>query len=414
LDIPRPPAKKRGRYVLAGAVVVGVVVLTAGLSRLEPAVPTVDRATLWIDTVQQGTFVRDVHGPGTLEPEQVFQVAAVTGGRVEQLPVKPGAKLTDTTLIVVLSNPDVQLQLLNAQQQVSQAESALLQLRATLQSSRLTQQGTVASLRSAYEEAKSLVRVDSALDKKGLLSTNDLRNDTFKLQAAETQLRAAERQLALMDSTADEQITLQKQQIERLRGIARFNEQQIASMQVRAGHDGTLTELPLELGEYVTSGTMLAKIAQPGRLKAVLKIPETQVTDVTLGQPVSVDTRNGIAKGKVMRIYPSSDAGTVTVEVSFDGELPRGARPQLSVDGTIEIERLKDVVFMGRPAYGQAGSTVGIFRLTPDGKYAERVNVKLGASSVNTIEVKEGLKPGDVVIISDMSNWDSNSRVRLK
>jgi multidrug resistance efflux pump len=197
-------------------------------------VPTVDRATLWIDTVQQGTFVRDVHGPGTLEPEQVFQVAAVTGGRVEQLPVKPGAKLTDTTLIVVLSNPDVQLQLLTAQQAVSQAESALLQLRAQLQTSRLTQQGTVANLRSQYEQAKSLVRVDSALDKKGLLSTNDLRNDTFKLNAAETQLQAAERQLAVMDSTADDQIELQKQQIERLRGIARFHEQQIASMQVRA------------------------------------------------------------------------------------------------------------------------------------------------------------------------------------
>jgi RND family efflux transporter MFP subunit len=414
LDIPRPPAKKRGRYIIGGVVLIGIVALTTALSRLQPAAPTVDRATLWIDTVQQGTFVRDVHGPGTLEPEMVFQVAAVTNGRVEQLPVKPGAKLTDTTLLVVLSNPDEQLQMLNAQQQVTSAQAQLLTLRTSLQTQRLTQQGALAGLRSQYEQAQRLVAVDTALDRKGLNAENVTKDDKAKADALKAQLESQEKQLAVLDSSMAEQIDFQQKQIDRLQAIAEFYKNRIASMHVRAGHSGTLTELPLQYGQYVTSGTMLAKIAQPGKLKAVLKIAETQVSDVALGQNVTVDTHSGIAKGKVMRIYPSSDAGTVTVEVSFDGPLPRAARPQLSVDGTIEIERLKDVVFMGRPAYGQSNSQVGIFRLTPDGKYADRVNVKLGVSSVNTIEVKEGLKPGDRVIISDMSAWDSQSRVRLK
>lgn len=414
MDIPRPAAKKRGRYIAIGGVVVGIVVVTAALSRLQPAAPTVDRATLWIDTVRKGTFTREVRGPGTLDPEQVYQVAAVTSGRVEQLPLRPGAKVSDTTLLMVLTNPDEQLQLLEAQQNVAGAQAQLLQLRTTLQTQQLAQQGALADLRSQYEQAQRLVAVDSALHDKKLISQNDLQNDLDKARALAAQVSSQQQQLAVLDSSIDRQIKFQEAQVDRLQAIAKFREERVASMHMRAGVQGVLTELPLEQGEWVNEGTMVAKVAQPKRLKAVLKIPETQAVDVMLNQPASIDTRNGIVQGHVMRIYPSSDAGTVTVEVAFDDSLPRGARVGLSVDGTIQIERLKDVLFVGRPAYGQAESTVGIFRLTPDGKYADRVNVKLGVSSVNTIEVKDGLKPGDRVIISDMSNWDNQTRVRLK
>lgn len=414
MDIPRPPAKKRGRYIIGAGVILGVVILTAALSRLQPAAPTVDRATLWIDTVRRGTMVRDVRGPGTLDPEQVFQVAAVTSGRVEQLPLRPGAKISDTTLLVVLTNPDEQLQLLQAQQQVASAQASLLQLKTTLQTQQLTQQGQLANLESQYEQAQRQYALDTTLVRKGLTSQYDLRNDMDKAQALLAQVKSQRQQLAVLDSSIDQQIKFQQAQVDRDQAIAKFREERVASMHMRAGVTGVLTELPIELGQWVNEGTEVAKVAQPNRLKAVLKIPETQAVDVTLNQPASIDTRNGIVKGHVMRIYPSSDAGTVTVEVAFDDSLPKGARVGLSVDGTIEIERLKDVLYVGRPAFGQAESTVGIFRLTPDGKYADRVNVKLGASSVNTIEIKDGLKPGDRVIISDMSQWDNQNRVRLK
>ncbi|HEX6966669.1 MAG TPA: HlyD family efflux transporter periplasmic adaptor subunit [Gemmatimonadaceae bacterium] len=414
MDIPRPPAKKRGRYIIGAGVILGIVILTAALSRLQPAAPTVDRATLWIDTVRRGTMVRDVRGPGTLDPEQVFQVAAVTSGRVEQLPLRPGAKIADTTLLVVLTNPDEQLQLLQAQQQVASAQASLLQLKTTLQTQQLTQQGQLANLESQYEQAQRQYALDTTLVRKGLTSQYDLRNDMDKAQALLAQVKSQRQQLAVLDSSIDQQIKFQQAQVDRDQAIAKFREERVASMHMRAGVTGVLTELPIELGQWVNEGTEVAKVAQPNRLKAVLKIPETQAVDVTLNQPASIDTRNGIVKGHVMRIYPSSDAGTVTVEVAFDDSLPKGARVGLSVDGTIEIERLKDVLYVGRPAFGQAESTVGIFRLTPDGKYADRVNVKLGASSVNTIEIKDGLKPGDRVIISDMSQWDNQNRVRLK
>ncbi|HET7565924.1 MAG TPA: HlyD family efflux transporter periplasmic adaptor subunit [Gemmatimonadaceae bacterium] len=414
MDIPRPPAKKRGRYIVGAGVVVGIAVLTAALSRLQPAAPTVDRATLWIDTVRRGTMVRDVRGPGTLDPEQVFQVAAVTSGRVEQLPLRPGAKITDTTLLVVLSNPDEQLQLLSAQQAVAQQQAALLNLRTTLQTSQLTQQGQLANLESQYEQAQRQYALDTTLVRKGLTSQYDLRNDMDKAQALLAQVKSQRQQLAVLDSSIDQQIKFQETQVQRLQAIAKFREERVASMHMRAGVHGVLTQLPLVEGQWVNEGTEVAEVAQPDRLKAVLKIPETQAVDVTLNQPASIDTRNGIVKGHVMRIYPSSDAGTVTVEVAFDEALPKGARVGLSVDGTIEIERLKDVLYVGRPAFGQADSKVGIFRLTPDRKYADRVNVQLGASSVNTIEIKDGLKPGDLVIISDMSQWDNQNRVRLK
>lgn len=414
MDIPRPPAKKRGRYIIGAGVILGIVILTAALSKLQPAAPTVDHATLWIDTVRRGTMVRDVRGPGTLEPEQVYQVAAVTSGRVEQLPLRPGAKIADSTLLVVLNNPDEQLQLLSAQQAVAAAKAQLLSLKTTLQTQQLAQQGTLANLRSEYAQAQTVLATDSALHDKNLVSPNELKNDMDKARALAAQVESQQRQLAVLDSSVDQQVKFQEAQVERLEAIAQFREDRVASMHMRAGVHGVLTELPLELGQWVNEGTMVAKVAQPDRLKAVLKVPENQAVDVTLNQSVSVDTHNGIVDGHVMRIYPSSDAGTVTVEVALDSTLPRGARVGLNVDGTIEIERLKDVLFVGRPGFGNANSTVGMFRLTPDGKYADRVSVKLGASSVNTIEIKGGLKPGDRVIISDMSQWDNQNRVRIK
>jgi HlyD family secretion protein len=415
LDIPRQPVnKKRRRLMYGGAALAGVAIVTMAISRLEPAAPSVERATLWIDTVRKGEMLRQVRGPGTLVPEQVRWVTAVTAGRIEQIHVRSGTTVTAGTLLLELSNPDVQLEALSAQQQLSAAEAELVNLRTTLETQRLNQEATVASTQAQYAEAKRTADVALALDKKELLSPNEVGNARDKAVELDTRLKIERQRLAVMTQSIKEQIALQEAQVAKLRDIARYQEARVQSMKVLAGANGVLQEEALEPGQWVQPGTILAKVAQPGRLKAVLRIPETQVKDVTAGQPASIDTRNGIASGRVMRVDPAAQNGTVTVEVSLEGELPKGARPDLSVDGTIEIERLKNVLYVGRPAYGQAESTVGLFKLTPDGKEATRVNVKLGRSSVNTIEVVQGLNVGDRVIISDMSAWDAHNRVRLR
>ncbi len=401
MDIVRAPKPKRQKYIYGGIAIVVVVFVTMALTRLKPAPPSVETATLLIDTVRRGEMVLRVRGPGTLVPEHIRLITAVTAGRVEEMdPALVGSHVTPSTQILTLSNPDVQLAALSAQRDLAAAEGQLVTLKTSLQQQR-------ASLQQQYAEAQRDADMKRELGERKLMSEIDVKN-------AEEKAASLKEQLASLSGSVDQQIELAKANVERLRAILKFHQDRIASMNVTAGDSGVLQEMNLQLGEWVTPGEQLAKVAQPGKLKAVLRIPETQAKDITIGQPASIDTRNGIIEGHVMRIDPASVNGTVGVDVSLEGDLPKGARPDLSVDGTIEIERLKDVLYVGRPAYGQSESTVGLFRLDPDGKTATRVNVKLGRSSVTTIVVEQGLNVGDRVILSDMSQWDDNDRVRLK
>ena len=414
VDIARAPQPRRRRYIALGAGLMAIVFVTVALSRLEPAAQSVERATLWVDTVKQGTMLRQVRAPGTLVPEQIRWVSALTAGRIEALPLRAGATVTRNTILATMSNPDVQLQALEAERQLAAAESDLATLRTTLETQRLNQEATLATVISQYNEAKRNAKVFGSLAEKGLSSEGEQATATDRLAELETRRKVEQQRLQLVTEASRDQYTRQARNVERLRGIATFQRDRVAAMQVISGEDGVLQELPLELGQWVVPGQVLARVAQPGRLKAVLRVPETQAKDVAMGQPVAVDTRNGIVPGRVMRIDPAAQNGTVTVEVALEGALPAGARAELSVDGTIEIERLTDVTYVGRPAYGQAESVVGLFKLTDDGKAATRINVKLGRASVNTIEVLQGLEPGDRVIISDVSQYDNQSRLRLK
>lgn len=414
MDIKRAPPPKKKKYILIGAAAAGLVIITLGINRLEPAAPTVERATLMIDSVRRGTMIREVHAPGVLTPEHVKIIAAVTAGRVEQIPNRAGIPVTPTTLLVELSNPDVQLQLLEAQRALTAAEGALISQRTQLQNQRLNQEAAIASLRTQANDAKRQLAAAEELNKKGLSSAYEMAAARDRVRELAEREELGRRQLQLMIESAEREIALQAAQVQRLRSILQFNQERVGSMRVLAGENGVLQELPLDLGQWVNPGMILARVSQPGRLKAVLRVPETQAKDITLNQRTKIDTRNGIVEGRVMRVDPAAQNGTVTVEVALEGELPRGARPDLSVDGTIEIERLADVTYVGRPAYGQAESTVGLFKLDPDGKTATRVNVRLGRASVNTIVVTQGLGVGDKVIISDMSAYDNTNKVRLK
>jgi len=420
LDIKRDPPKKRSRYVYATLGVVGIAAVTLALSRLEPAAPTVERGTLWIDSVRKGTMVRQVRAPGTLVPEQIRLISAVTAGRVEQILVRPGTPVTAETVLLELSNPDVQLQALEAQRQLTAAEGQVVSLRSSLQTTRLQQEAAVATLRTDSREAQRTLAGMEGPDRRKLFSVNEVKLAQERAAELEERLALEQERLKVLEESEERQLALQQAQVERLRAITAFHQARVESMKVTAGSDGVLQELggqqtgQLELGTWVNPGFILAKVAQPGKLKAVLRVPETQAKDVVLGQPTSIDTRNGVVPGRVIRIDPAVQNGTVVVEVALEGALPRGARPDLSVDGTIEIERLTDVLYVGRPAYGQAESIVGLFKLDPEGETATRTNVKLGRSSVNTIEVVQGLNAGDRVIISDMTQWDNAEKVRVK
>ena len=427
MDIKREPPKKRGKYIAIGGGVVVLAATTFALSNLEARAPSVDRATLWIDSVQRGTMTRQVRAPGTLTPEHIRYVVAVTSGRVEALPVRPGVTVTPTTLLLELSNPDVQLEMLNAQSAVTNAEQNYVTLKTTLESQRLGQEATVANALTLYGNAKREYDTFKALDEKKLASANEVGRTKDAMDEAEKRLASEEQRLKVQTEAIAEQLRLARANIDRLSDILRFQQDRVASMKVPAGEAGQLLSLgngqvELQLGQWVLAGQTLATVAQPGKLKAVLRVPETQAKDVVMGQKVDIDTRagggggnSGIVKGHVSRVDPTSVNGTVTVEVLFDEEkLPPGARADLSVDGVIEIERLDNVLFVQRPAYGQAESTVGLFKLDPDGKTASRVNVKLGRSSVSTIEIVSGLQPKDKVIVSDMSQWDNVAKVRLQ
>ena len=421
MDIKREPKSKKKQYIAWGAGLIGIVAVSVGISKLKPAAPSVERATLWVDVVKQGELLREVRAAGTLVPEHMRIIAAVTAGRIEQLPVRPGVTVNPATVLVEMSNTDVQLQALQAEQSLTQARSGLANLRSSLQQQRMTQEATIAQLKTQLDAANRRLKEIEGLAAKNLASQFEISSARESAAEFNTRYGIEQQRLREMSRSAAEQIALNEEQVSRLTEIVREQMNRVRSMRVVAGDNGVLQSLgpsgtTLELGQWVNPGMELARVARPGRLKAVIRVPETQARDIAVGQKATVDTRNGIVAGHVMRIDPGSTQGTVIVEVAIDGELPRGARADMSVDGTIEIERLPNVMYVGRPAYGSPESSVGLFKLTENGSEANLVTVRLGRSSVNYIEVMPGsnLAVGDSVIISDMSNWDSQTRIRIK
>jgi HlyD family secretion protein len=416
MDIPRPDVaskKRKRRIITISAVAVGVILATIGLSRLKPAVPTVERSTVWIDTVKRGPMVRQVRGLGTLVPEEIRWIPATTAGRVEKIVVRPGAHVEPDTVILEMSSPEVEQAAHDAQLQLKAAESELVTLRATLQRGLLDQEATTAKAESDYEQAKMERETDDQLAKNGLIAV--LQYKTAKVKEAELKNRndIEHQRLQFARDSIDPQLASKQAAVDQAQELAKLKEDQVAALHVRAGMSGVLQQLPVDVGQQMKSGDNLARVADPTKLKAQIKIAETQAKDIQVNQKAVIDTRNGVVDGHVIRVDPAVEQGTVTVDVAIDGKLPKGARPDLSVDGTIELERLSDVVYVGRPAFGQENNTVGMFKLVPGSDEAVRTPVKLGKSSVNTIEILSGLQPGDQVILSDTSAWDSHERIRL-
>ncbi|HVH10380.1 MAG TPA: HlyD family efflux transporter periplasmic adaptor subunit [Gemmatimonadales bacterium] len=413
MDIPRPPAPRHRRYLQGGIAAGAVVLLTIFLTSLKPAAPSVDRGTLWVDSVRRGEMVREVRGPGTLVPEHIRFITALAAGRVDRVLAQPGQRVTPETVLLALSNPDVQIQALQAEQQLTAARAELVSLNTNLNNQRLTQAGLVATTRTEHLQAQREAAVAESLGSHGGMSRNDVALAKDKAAELETRYGIEQQRLQLMTETIDSQLAVQRSQVDRLRAVAEFQQNVLRSLRVRAGDSGVVSDLTLQLGQYVLAGTMLAKVVQPGKLKAVVQIPETQAKDVAIGQKAAIDTRNGIVPGHVIRFDPNAINGTVAVDVALEGAVA-GMRPDLSVDGTIEIERLEGVLYAGRPAYGQPNGLIGMFRISPDGHYATRVQVQLGRSSVSTVEIVRGLNVRDSVILSDMSQWDNVDRVRIK
>ncbi len=414
MDIPKKPKNRRKPWFLAGLGVLVLIGVTVGLSRLRAAAPSVERGSVWLDTVKRGPMIRQVKGTGTLVPEHIRWLTADTAGRVERIHVRPGTPVEPGTLLLELSNPDVQLQALEAERQLASAEAELISLRTNLETQRISQAATIATLETEATNAESQAQATVALMDRSFVPKLELQQVKGKAGEMATRLGLERQRLAVMQTSTREQLAAQQGQIERLKAVARFRRNQVDSMQVKAGEGGVLSELPLELGQWVTPGTVLAKVVKPERLKAELRIAETQARDIQVGQRAEVDTRNGLVEGTVARIAPAASQGTVRVEVMLTGELPRGARPDLTVEGTVELERLGQVLSMGRPAGAQPNATVSLFKLVPGSDEAVRVPVQLGRGSVNSIEVVQGLAEGDQVVLSDMTAWDAVERVRLR
>jgi len=418
MDIQRPSSVVRNkqirRAIIAGVVLVAIVIVTVALSRLKPAAPTVDRGTAYIDTVKRGPMVRQVRGLGTLVPEDIRWIPAATDGRVERIVVYPGTPVTPDTVILELVNPTQTQALLEAEQQLSGADAQLANLRVTVANELLAQEAATGQVRAEYRQARLQAEADAELAKEGLVSSltaklSQVRSDNLGVRDAIEQKRFA----ATRDSSQS-RFAVQQADVTRLRALVELRRSQVRQLHVRAGMTGMLQEVKVEVGSQVGTGTPLARVADQGHLKAQLKVPETQAKDVMIGQTAAIDTRNGIIPGRVSRIDPAVQAGTVTVDVALTGDLPKGARPDLSVDGTIELERLEDILFVGRPTYGQEQSVIRLFKVDADGVTCTRTTVSIGKTSVNTVEVKSGLKQGDQVILSDMSQYDAFDRIRLK
>lgn len=402
------------RVVLGAVVVTAVSLASIGVRQMKPAAPVVERATVWPDTVKRGPMLRQVRGLGTLVPEEILFIATQTDGRVDRIAVRPGAEVAPNTVLIELSNPELVLAANDAEWQVKSAEATYTDLRVRLESQKLEQQSIAARVHSDYVQAKLKADLEAKLGEQGLTSEINLK--TTKAIAEELANRSSieKKKVDISGESIEAQLAAQRVQIEKLRAAWQLKKAQVDQLIVRAGANGVLQQLPVEVGQRLTPGTVLAKIAQPSKLKAELKVPETTAKDVLLGQKVEIDTRNGVIDGRVSRIDPAVVNGTVTVDVRLEGKLPDGARPDLSVDGSIEIERLNDVLYVGRPVLGQPNSTISLFRLEADGREAIRVPVKLGRTSVSTIEIIEGLKVGDQVLLSDMSAMDGHNRIRLQ
>jgi len=416
MDIARPSQAKeklRKRIILGVCAVVALAGITVALRRLKPAVPTVDRSLVWIDTVKRGPMIRQVRGPGTLIPVDIRWIAARTQGRVDRIVLLPGAQVEPESVILVLSNPDVTQAAIDADSQLKAEEAKLANLRVQVQSTVLQSESDAANARAGYEQAHLQAEVNDQLFKDGLVSELEQRKSRVTAEQADEVNSIAQKKYAFAKDSVTPQLAVEQAEVDRLGAQAKLKLAEADALNVRAGMRGILQVVPVEVGAQVQPGTNLARVADPTRLKAEIEIAETQAKDVVIGQSAEIDTRNGIAAGKVSRVAPSVQNGTVTVEIALPGVLPNGARPDLSVDGVVELEHLNDVVFVGRPAFGQEHTQASIFRLDEDGSYATRTAVMLGRSSVNTIEIVKGLEPGDRVILSDMSQWDSHDRIRL-
>ncbi len=406
--------RRKKRLIIGVASAVGILLITLGLSRLKPAAPTVEKSTVWMDTVKRGPMLRQVRGPGTLVPQEIRFVSAATEGRVERLVILPGAPVQPDSILIEMSNPELEREALDADSQVKAAQAELTNVRAHSERDVMDQQAAAATVRSDFHQAQLQAEANEGLYKEGLIAGLTVKLSRVRAEELATRNAIEEKRVATVADAAKAQIAVQEAKVDQLEALAALKHSQKDALHVRAGIPGVLQELPVQVGQQVAPGSTLAKVAEPTKLKAQLKIAETQAKDIQIGQPASIDTRNGVVAGKVARIDPAVLNGTVTVDVALEGALPQGARPDLSVDGVIELDRLEDVLYVGRPAFGQEKSLVGLFRVGEDGDEAVRVQVRLGKSSVNTVEILEGLKPGDKVILSDMSAWDAHDRVRLK
>jgi HlyD family secretion protein len=368
---------------------------------------------LWIDTVKQGDMLREVRGVGTLVPEQISWLTARSAARLERIVLRPGAVVGPNDVILILSSPEVTQAAADAASQLKAAEAELQSLKVQLQSGLLAAESTAAAAKADSEEAQLRAQVNEELFKKGLVSELETRLSKVTAEQAQVRNQIEQKRQAFAQDAIAPQLAVKAAEVDRLRAAAKLRQDDLDALNVRAGMAGVLQTVPIDVGAQVTAGTNLARVADPTRLKAEVRIPETQAKDIRLGLPASIDTRNGIIRGVVSRIDPSVQNGTVTVDVRLDGQLPAGARPDLSIDGTIELQRLQNVLFVGRPAFGQDDSTVGLFRLDPSGTTATRCPVRLGRSSTSTIEIVSGLRSGDRVILSDSSQWDGHDRIRL-
>jgi len=416
MDIARPDNLKRKRtrqLTYGGTVLVVVLLMGVGVARLKPAAPAVERATLWIDTVQRGPMVRQVRGTGALVPEDLRWIPAATSGRVERIIVQPGSEVTADTVVLELSNPALEQELQDAQLKVKSAEASLANLHVQLETEQLQRDASTSIIEADYRKAALQAEVNQQLASKQLVSALTLQQSQLDEKLLASRYDIAKKQLAKGLESMQARLAAEQSSVDQFRALMRLKERQVDELHVRAGLAGVLQIVPVEVGQQVAPGTNLARVANPSRLKAELKIAETQARDIQIGQPVSIDTRNGLVDGRVVRIDPSVQNGTVTVDVTLVGALPRGSRPDLTVDGTIELERLNDVLFVGRPALGQEQSAVGVFKLDPDGT-ASRTQVKIGRMSVDKVELVSGLNAGDQVVLSDMSAWDAYDRVRLQ
>ncbi len=420
MDIIRDtkPQKKRKKLVWS-IVGMGLLAMTIFVPKLLPtAAPSVDGATVWRDTVEFGTMIRQVRGPGTLIPEQMRWITAVTPGRIERIVSLPGTMVEAGELIMEMSNPDIDMQVLTARQQLAQAQAQYAQLRTTLLTQELTQRSTVATVRSQFLDAERVYETNQRLfdENPDLVARADLERSQEAMDALDISLRNENDRLAVMESTQQEQLDAQQEQISRLAELVDFQQDRLRSMQVTVSVSGVLAalEIPLQEGQWVQSGQNLSRVVVPGRLKAEIRITQTQAQDIVIGQTALIDTRTDTIEGMVTRIDPAVRNGTVTIDVTLPDNLPPSARPDLSVDGNVVIDRLDEVTYVGRPTFGQANQRVSIFKLTPEGDYADRINIQLGASSVNDMQVIDGLVEGDVVILSDMSRWDGFDRVKIK